>query len=232
MIITIDGPAGSGKSTLAINIAKELGFFCLNSGYLYRGLAYVLKTYYGHTDEMLLSPSMPDVLACLHSDNLRYKYAYGVVHIFWGDIDISQFLQTLEMSKSAATIAQNDQVRAVIHDWERSLIAHKDSVIEGRAGGSTVFSYAEVKFFITATLEVRAQRMVQDQMKRGHSLSVEKALQAVLLRDQKDMSRKRDPLVVPEGAIILDTTYLSVEQVVKEAIEHVKKAMKRDLKMN
>lgn len=226
MIITIDGPAGSGKSTLSINLAKHLGFFCLNSGYLYRGLAYVLKTYYSYSDEMLSNPVDQDVQACLQENSLRYEYKNGLVYIFWGDVAITQFLKQVVIGQAAAIIAQNDQVRKIIQRYEHNLVANKDAVIEGRSGGSANFSHAQLKLFITASVQVRAQRMVHDQGMLKHKITIKQALELVLNRDQKDMERKHDPLVIPKDAIIIDTSELTQKQVLDKIIDMVQKIIK------
>ena len=226
MIITIDGPAGGGKSTLSVLLAKELSFFCLNTGYLYRGLAYVLTTFYGYSNEKLQNPDVVDIQACMQSGNFRYDYIDGLSHVFFTD-DITQFLKKIEIGQAAVILAQSDHVRQAIQNYERALVKDKDAIVEGRSCGSVVFPQAQVKFFVTADVQVRALRMVQDQKKRGNQITLEKALELVVLRDQIDEHRKWDPLVVPQGAIILDTTDLTPKQMLDKAVEVVRHAMKK-----
>jgi len=227
MIITIDGPSGSGKSTLSVKLAKYLGFFCLNGGYLYRAIAYILKTYYGYTDEMLSNPQIADVQAIFDSGQFRYDYIEGVALIFWGHDDITKFLKKVENGKAAAIIAQNGDVRKVVQQYERNIVQGKDAVVEGRACGSTTFFDADLKLYVTASLEVRAKRAVIDQAARGNVLTEAQALEHIVARDNADMNRKHDPLVIPQGAVILDTSIITQDQVLQEAVNLVRKAMKK-----
>lgn len=227
MIITIDGPAGSGKSTLSVSLAKELGFFCLNGGYLYRGLAYVLKTFYGYTNEMLQDPRLDDVHAIIESGQFRYDYQEGLVYVFFGDDDITQFLKKVENGKAAAIVAQNGLVRKILQQYERKIVQNKDAVVEGRAYGSTTFFDADIKLYVTASLDVRAQRAVADQARRGVVLTPKEALEHIVARDEVDMNRKHDPLIIPQGAVILDTSTLNQQQVLQEAMNLVHKVISK-----
>ena len=224
MIITIDGPSGSGKSTLALKIAQHLGFAYLNSGYLYRGLAYVLKTFYGYDEQKMQHPDLADIQALFASGNFRYSYEEGLAKIFWID-DVTIFLKDPHISHLAAYLARNQAVRAQVHQIERQFVADHDSVVEGRACGSVIFPQAEVKFFLTATAAVRAARLQSDQEKRGNLMSIPEALEHIAMRDKMDLERPVEPLIKPEGAIELDSTYETSAQLLEKSLKFIKVAL-------
>lgn len=226
MIITIDGPSGSGKSTLALKIAKHLNFSYLNSGYLYRGLTYVLKNFYGYDERKLEKPNEQDIVAIFTSGNFVYEYQEGLAKIYWID-DITFQLKDSEISRLSAYLARDPFAREQIHIFERNMIANHDAVIEGRACGSVLFPQAEVKFFLTATDQIRASRLQKDQMKRGHLMTAQEALDHILLRDKMDKERSIDPLVKPMDAIELDSSNVGPDELLQQALEYIKKALKK-----
>ena len=225
MIITIDGPSGSGKSTLAVMIAKKLHFSCLNSGYLYRGLTYVLHTFYGYNEQDLQNPDIADLQAILQSGDFEYVYEFGLAKVFWAKNDITINLKNPEISTWSAYLAQNEKVRALIHVFIHDLIKDHDTVVEGRACGSVLFPQAEVKFYLVASQQVRALRLHRDQIKRGHLLLMQEALEQIRLRDKMDRERLVEPLVKPEGAFELDSSVDDPEQVLQKALEHIKQTL-------
>lgn len=226
MIITIDGPSGSGKTTLSLALAKELHFFCMNSGYIYRGLVYVLKTFYGYDEQKINNPDLNDIAAILQSGKFEYRYEYGLTKIVWID-EITPFLKDAEISRLAALVAKNHQVQEIIHIFERSLVAQKDSVVEGRACGSAIYPNAEIKFYIDAPTSIRANRLVKDQAARGVEIAYDQALQQIQARDYADMNRPVEPLVVPRDAIILDSAAMDSKQLLAHVLHHVAKIIKK-----
>lgn len=226
MIITIDGPAGSGKSTLSTMLAKHLGFFCLNSGYLYRGVGYILITHYGYDKDKLSSPDSNDVKAIFESGDFKYRYEHGLVKVYFKE-NITQFLKQVEVSKAAARIAQHDSVRQLIRAYKRQLVEGKDSVAEGRVCGAVVFPDADLKLFVTADPKIRAERMIKEQAYYGTEVSYEQALQLIVKRDHTDMTRAVDPLVQPKDAVVLDTSHLSKEDMLKKVVLLVQERMKK-----
>lgn len=227
MIVTIDGPSGSGKSTLSVMLANHFGFFCLNGGYLYRAVAYILKTFYGYTNEMLKHPNLDDLQAIINKDQFRYDYIKGASYLFFENDDITKFLKKIENGKAAAIIAQNSDVRKIMQQYERNIVENKDAVVEGRAYGSKTFFDADLKLYVTASLDVRAKRAVIDQAVRGNVLTIAQALEHIVARDDADMKRKHDPLIIPEGAIVLDTSAVTQKQVLDQAINLVWRKMQK-----
>jgi cytidylate kinase len=226
MIITIDGPSGSGKTTLAVNLAKHLHFFCMSSGYLYRGVAYILKNFYSYDDIRIKNPNIDDVQAILNNNNFRYEYEYGIIKIYWVD-NITQFLKDVEISKASAMLAQNDATRAAIKWYEKKLVSSRDSIVEGRACGSSMYPQAEIKFYIDAPVEIRAHRLQNDQMKRGKEIHYAHAFEQIEKRDFTDKNRLIDPLLIPQDAVVLDSSKYTSEELLKYALSEVGKYFKR-----
>ena len=221
MIITLDGPSGSGKSTLAQLLAQELGYFYLNTGFLYRALGYILVTHYGYDGEKLRNPDLKDIESCLLSGKLIYEYIdnHAIVS-FKGDI--TGKLKLVEVSDYASLISRHSEVRSILMKYQRNLALEKrDVVVEGRDCGSTVFFDAPLKFFVTASSEVRAKRLQKDQKKLGRKLSYQEAYDFVIKRDNRDKNREHAPLVQPEGSVFIDTSELSAQEALKEMMRFV-----------
>lgn len=219
MLITLDGPAGSGKTTLAMQLAQRMNFFCLNSGFLYRALAYVLQKEYGYTLDTIQNLDIAIVAKIFHSGQLCYQYDQGQAIILWQKVNITYHLKDDLISKMTALLAQNDQARQFIRAYEKSLTEGRDVVVEGRACGSVVYPHADVKFYVTASIDVRAKRFVADQAKRGVTFNFEQAFEKVHARDLMDSLRAVEPLTCPHDAIILDSTDVSAQQLLDRAIE-------------
>ena len=206
MIITLDGPSGSGKSTIAQMLAEKLGYFYLNSGYLYRALGYILVKHYGYSEEKLRNPDFADVEDCLLSGSFVYNYVCGRATVFF-KADITDQLKQVEVSEYASLISRHAEVREILVEYQRNLAqAKRCMVVEGRDCGSKVFYDAAVKFFVTARAEVRAQRLQKDQAKLGNILSYAAADELVSRRDNRDATRKHAPLVQPAGCVLIDTS--------------------------
>lgn len=222
MIITIDGPSGSGKTTLALSVARALHFFCMNSGYLYRGLGYILINYYQYDDVKFERINIADVQAIFESGQFRYEYDGYNTKIFWADHDITMFLKSPRISHVAGILGSHLQARSIIRQYEQALVLTRDSVVEGRACGSVIYPQAEIKFYVNADQQVRAHRLVQDQRKRGVVLAQDEALRQIQERDMLDQSRKIEPLMIPNGAIVLDSTDTTADQLEQKALEKIK----------
>ena len=222
MIITLDGPSGSGKSTIAQLLAQKLGYFYLNSGYLYRALGYILVKYYGYDEAKLRNPDFKDVQSCLLSGKFIYDYVAGRAIVRFED-EITHHLKRVEVSEYASLISRHPEVRAILVEYQRNLALEKRSmVVEGRDCGSKVFGDARVKFFVTASSEVRARRLQKDQEKLGKILSYEEAYEFVSRRDNRDKTREHAPLVQPEGSVLIDTSDLGPEEVLEHMLAVLK----------
>jgi cytidylate kinase len=222
MIITLDGPMASGKSSVARAVAHELGYYFLSTGLLYRGLAYLLVDRYGYDEQKLLAPDIVDVERCFAPEDFAYCYdaLKGERYIFNG-VDITESLKNKMIDHYASLVSIHPQVRSMLTVVQRTIAVHHNVVIEGRDSGSVVFPYAEYKFFLTASPTVRAQRWLQDQRAQGVFLPLGQALQELTKRDERDKNRAIAPLIIPEGALVIDSSDLIKQAVVAQIIASV-----------
>jgi CMP/dCMP kinase len=223
MIITIDGPTASGKSTLAMELAKELNIYHLNSGYLYRALAYVLVNYFNYNEEKLRHPNINDLIEILNPSIFVYSYENQKVKILYNNKDITFFLKTAEIDNYSSIISTIIDVRKILLSYQRNFAQKHDLVIEGRDCGSVVFPNADIKIYLTAPLEVRAMRWQKDMQKKGKNFSLDEAIKIVNERDERDLNRKISPLVVPESAIIIDDACFSQNELLEKVLKIIKK---------
>jgi cytidylate kinase len=194
VLVAIDGPAGAGKSTVAHAVARRLGFTYLDSGAMYRCVALL----------SLASPhEAPDVLARVANIEL------GIAVMLDGR-DVTQEIRSPEVSEEASRVAADAGVRAALVSSQRALIARGDWVAEGRDIGTVVAPEAELKVFLTASPEERARRRAADLGADPRTVLAEQAL-----RDERDATREHSPLAAAPGAVVLDTSGLTVEEVVE-----------------
>ena len=226
MIVTIDGPVASGKSTVGRLLAQRLRYFYICSGYLYRAMAYVLTTYYGYNEKTIANPTDEDLSLCCDPAKLVYFYEGSQEKIFFNGRDITAYLKDSFVDKITALISINQSVREYVMRMQHTLANEHDCVIDGRDVGSNVFPQAEVKFFLTASVQVRAQRWLLDQKKIGHFFSLEKAIAQITDRDERDKTRKIAPLVIPTDAYIVDSSTMTIEQVVECLLKHVQEKLR------
>lgn len=222
MIITIDGPAASGKSTVARTLARQLDFYYVCSGLLYRSLGYLLLNFRSHTLQSLSEITQTDIDSCF--DKKRFSYRYDVrsgEHISFDEKDITLYLKESLIDQVASIISANMLVRDSVTKLQRFIASNHNIVIDGRDVGSIVFPQAQYKFFMTASTQVRAQRWQKDQEKYGNYFSLPEAVVAITARDDRDKNRAIDPLVIPEGAISIDTSYRTIEQVVELIMQYM-----------
>ncbi len=205
MRIAIDGPSGSGKSSVAKAVAKRLGLLHLDTGGMYRTLGYkVIK------DNLNLE-NIEEVLKNLDLKIVNKKF-------FLDGEDVSEKIRSNEVSKIASKVSSIKSVREYMVNLQREISSNNDVILDGRDIGTVVFPNAEVKIYLTASPEVRANRRYLE----DGSLSYEKILEDILKRDYDDSHREHSPLKVADGAKIIDTDNLSFEEVVEKIIGVIK----------
>lgn len=234
-VITIDGPAGSGKSTVAKLLAKVLGLTYLDTGATYRALAYaVLQEQPGAIADPARLAAMARALP-LRLEPRRD----GTIRIFLDGVEITRAIRTQEVSEAAAQISQYPDVRAAMVERQRGLAGlpaaptsrtrraaqagGRGVVVEGRDTGSVVFPHAAYKFFLDADLSIRAERRQRELLKLyGEPTPLAQIREEMHFRDSLDRYRQVGPLVKPKGAVAIDTTHLTTQEVVQHMLRRIR----------
>ena len=222
MIITIDGPTASGKSTVSRILADRLSYYYICSGLIYRAIAYVLVNKYGYSPDTLMAVRTEDIAQCADTQRLQYNYdGLSQERIFFDQEDITVFLKDKFVDQITSLVSVNKHVRTAVTAIQRAIADNHNIVIDGRDVGSVVFPHAQIKFFITASVAVRAERWRKDQERYDNHLSLDEAVALITQRDERDRNRAIAPLVVPQGAIVIDTSDLSKEETIEKIVEYV-----------
>ena len=219
MIITIDGPAGVGKGTIAKAISKSLGFRYLDSGAMYRALA-LFADLNGVTEKDL--SKLKKILIDLH---IQFTDEEGSERVLLNTADVTEEIRTNEISTLASKFAANDFVRKILRQMQRRLVKNKDYIAEGRDMGTYVFPDAKHKFYLDADLEIRAKRRA-NQLKEilGINMNEERVSKEIKDRDRLDMTRESCPLHPADDAVIIDTSSMTVNEVVLKIESVIKNA--------
>ena len=215
-IITIDGPAGAGKTTVSRMLSKKLGCVYVDTGALYRGVAYEIKRQEidWENDEVLDG--------FLKHLDLNFLMEKDRLILISSGMDITNFIRTPDISMLASASSAKPQVRAALLDIQRNIAKTKDAVFEGRDMGTVVFPDAAHKFFLFADLCIRAKRR-NDEMP-DETKDIKLVQEEMKIRDGKDSQRKTAPLKPAEDAIKIDSSFLTIEQVVEKMVKCIEKA--------
>ena len=207
--VAIDGPAGAGKSTIAKALAKELGFHYVDTGAIYRTLGYFFNLIgIGPKDIDGITKYIDECVIEIEWDE------DGSQHMFLNEIDVSEDIRTPEISKIASAVSAHKLVRDTLLDMQRDVAKKHNVIMDGRDIGSVVLPKADVKFFLTASAEVRAQRRFEELQAKGSKDSFEKVLKEVNDRDHADMTRAVAPLKQTRAHILVDSSNMGVEEVI------------------
>jgi cytidylate kinase len=217
-VVTIDGPAGAGKSTAARGLAVRLGWFYLNSGALYRAVAW-------NAGRLGLDPARPEdrleAARDLASSIGFERDEDGLTRIRVGDDVPGEALMTEAIAEGASLVARDQSVRDLLLPVQRRAAHAGDVVAEGRDMGTVVFPDASVKFFVDADVEVRAQRRHHEYESKGEAVSREEILADIAQRDERDRTRDASPLRPAGDAVTIDATHLAPTEVVDRMLGHV-----------
>lgn len=218
-IITIDGPSGVGKGTIAIMVADHFGFNYLDSGSLYRSLALALSE-----ENIDIDKDLVDFKKLLAKINIDYRYyKNGEITIFVNNKEYTNKIRNENVAKMASEVAKNSSAREMLEVIQRNHIKSPGLVADGRDMGTKVFTEANIKFFLTASVEKRAERRLNQLKDQGISANLPNLIKELLFRDKADTERAISPLVPAEDAVIVDTTNLSVSQVFTKITKEVDK---------
>lgn len=211
MIIAIDGPAGAGKTTVARLLAKKLNIFYLDTGATYRALTFkALEEKIDLDDEEALENLAKNL-------NLRFDFSQGKV--FLDGKDITDKIRQPVIDKNISKVAEKPKVRKVLVELQRKIAQDKDFVVEGRDTTTVVFPHAQFKFFLDADFYVRLKRRFKELKEKGLNISFSEVERDLKRRDKADLERKVGPLRKAEDAIYIDTTDLSLEEVIEKIIK-------------
>ncbi|MCX8041946.1 MAG: (d)CMP kinase [Thermodesulfobacteriaceae bacterium] len=213
-IITIDGLASSGKSTIAKMLASKLNFYLLESGSLYRLVTYWFLNYFKNQENPL------EEIEKLFKEVKIDLTSKGTL-IYWKNRFLKEELRSKEVEEWVSKISSLKEVRNFLTSYMRELTWDKNLVAEGRDMGSVVFPWARFKIFLTAKEEIRARRR-HGELTLKEKRSYEEILKNLKERDELDSTRKVSPLVIPEGAYLIDTSYLSPEEVLEKILRLIK----------
>jgi len=222
-IITIDGPAGTGKSTVAHRVASRLGFDFLDTGAMYRAVALLAI-------ERGIDPADGETLVeALRDADLHFDWSFDPPHVAIDGRDVSERIREQDVGECVSIVAQQDVVRQELVRMQRRIAEeHPALVTEGRDQGSVVFPDADVRFYIDARPEVRAERRSRQMQQAGKEVDRSDVLQGILQRDELDSSRPAGPLIRPQGAVEIDTSDLTLQQVVDRMVDVVRQRLEDD----
>tara|TARA_B110000240_G_scaffold78105_1_gene88986 strand:- start:1418 stop:2101 length:684 start_codon:yes stop_codon:yes gene_type:complete len=221
-IITVDGPSGVGKGTIATMIAESLGYKYLDSGSLYRSLALKLFENNNNFEEVL---NNVDIL--IKNIFIKFEYTQGQqARIYVNGEDFTGKIRTEKVALLASKIAKNKQARDMLEKYQRSYLVAPGLVADGRDMGTIVFPEANIKFYLTASVEKRAERRLNQLKDQGISANLPHLIQKLLLRDKADSERLISPLKPAKEAIIIDTSDMNVSEVFNITINIIRENLK------
>ena len=219
LVVAIDGPAGAGKSTIAKKVSKELGFIYVDTGALYRAVGLnALKLGKNTKSEEVVIPTLEGLQVSL-------RFVDGEQRVFLGEEDVSTAIRQNEVSMAASNVSAIPKVREFLFELQRSIARENNCLMDGRDIGTVVLPHAQIKIYLTASAEARADRRYKELIEKGQQVDYNEILKEIELRDYQDTHREIAPLKKADDAILVDTTKLNLE----ESIEYILNVIKERL---
>lgn len=214
--IAIDGPAGAGKSTIAKKVSKNKGFIYVDTGAMYRAMAYfMLKEGVDPSDDEQVANKCQDA-------NIVIKYIDGEQVVLLNDENVNQYLRTEEVGNVASLTSKNPKVRERLTELQKELANTNSVVMDGRDIGTCVLPNAQLKIYLTASSYVRAKRRYDELKAKGEEADIKKIEEDIINRDNQDMNREISPLKQADDAILIDSSDMTIEEVVNKIMELAK----------
>ncbi len=213
--IAIDGPAGAGKSTIAKKVAEKLGFVYIDTGAMYRAMAF----YYMNNG--ISVENKEAVIAEFDNIDISLKHVDGIQHIFLNGEDVSGLIRTAEVGENASKVSAIAEVRAKLVALQQAIAKTINVVMDGRDIGSVVLPDAELKIYLTASVKVRALRRYKERIEKGEEADLAEIEKEIEERDYRDMHRDASPLICVPDAIVVDTSDMSIDEVMDKIISLV-----------
>ena len=216
MIIAIDGPSGAGKSTLGKMLAEKLDLLYIDTGAMYRAVALAVL----RTDED--SSNEKQTIKIASDSQIVLKGTPQNLQILLDGQDVTNEIRTPKVGQMASIVSTIPEVRQILVEHQRQLGGSVENcVLDGRDIGTVVFPNADIKFFLTAKPEARAQRRFEEDVEKGIDISYKETLEAINRRDERDVSRESSPLKIAEDAVVIDTSEMNIQEVFEKMIEKI-----------
>ena len=211
--VAIDGPAGAGKSTIAKLVAKEKGYIYVDTGAMYRGLAIHFL------DKGIQPQETEKVIEACKDAEVTIAYEDAVQHVYLNGKDISSRLRNEEVGNMASVTSAIPEVRKKLLELQQNLTKTQNVIMDGRDIGTCVLPHADVKVYLTASVETRAKRRYQELQEKGEDCNLEEIAHDIEERDRRDMTREIAPLKQAEDAVLVDSSDMTIDEVVKTIVE-------------
>lgn len=215
LIVAIDGPAGSGKSTSAKIVAQKLGFLYIDTGAMYRAITFLALK------KKLTSEK--DIIKLAEETDLKLDFSEGITRVSADNVDITEDIRLPEVNSRVSYISKIEEVRKILVEMQREMGKSGGVVMEGRDIATVVFPAADVKIFMTASIDERAKRRMKEYLYNGVEISLDEVKNNLLNRDQIDSGREVSPLTIAKGAVEVNTSEVTIEEQVNIILEEIRK---------